>query len=102
MNVQIINKSGFPLPEYAKIGDAGVDLRASFKEGIKEDFLYFAEWDSLGNYLIIFSGGRALIPTNLYVAIPEGYELQIRPRSGLALKHGVTVLNTPGTIDAKK
>jgi dUTP pyrophosphatase len=100
MKVQIVNNSGFPLPEYAKPGDAGIDLRASFKNGIKENFLHFAEWDTVGKYLIVFSGGRALIPTNIFIKLPEGYELQIRPRSGLALKQGITILNTPGTIDS--
>lgn len=81
--VRIINKSGQPLPSYATSGSAGLDLRAAINEPV-----------------ILGSLERALIPTGLYLAIPEGYEVQIRPRSGLALKHGVTVLNTPGTIDS--
>ena len=71
------------LPEYATAQSAGMDLRAALTESI-----------TLGSL------ERALIPTGLYVELPEGYEMQIRPRSGLAAKHGVTVLNTPGTIDA--
>ncbi len=83
MKVDIINRSGMPLPEYATPLSAGMDLRAAMTESV-----------TLGPL------ERALIPTGLYVALPEGYEMQIRPRSGLAAKHGVTVLNTPGTIDA--
>lgn len=81
--VRIINRSGRPLPTYATAGSAGLDLRAALDEPV-----------TLGSL------ERALIPTGLYLAIPEGYEVQIRPRSGLALKHGITVLNTPGTIDS--
>ncbi len=81
----LIARSGrakdFPLPEYATPASAGVDLRAS--EGC-----------------VIPSGGRALVPTGLRIALPEGYEAQVRPRSGLALEHGVTLPNSPGTIDA--
>lgn len=102
MKVEIINKSINPLPKYAKPGDAGVDLMADFSQGIKDDFLFNAAFDEVRNVLIIFSGGRALVPTNIYTAIPEGYEVQVRPRSGLALKQGVTVLNTPGTIDSNQ
>lgn len=100
MEVQIINKSANPLPKYAKPGDAGMDLMADFSEGVKDDFLFNAAFDEIRNVLIIFSGGRALVPTNIYTAIPEGYEIQIRSRSGLALKHGAFVMNSPGTIDA--
>ena len=81
----IIRRSGrareFPMPAYATEGAAGVDLRAS------ESY-------------VIPAGGRALVSTGLRVAIPEGYEAQVRPRSGLAIKHGVTLLNSPGTIDS--
>jgi len=77
------NAVGLQLPSYATAQSAGMDLTAALEEAIE-----------LG------SGERALIPTGLAIALPEGYEAQIRPRSGLALKHGVTVLNTPGTIDA--
>ena len=83
MKVNIVNRSGMALPEYATAQSAGMDLRAALTESI-----------TLGSL------ERALIPTGLYVELPEGYEMQIRPRSGLAAKHGVTVLNTPGTIDA--
>jgi dUTP pyrophosphatase len=99
MTVDIVNKSTNPLPKYAKLGDAGMDLCANLTNGFNEDFLFGAALDEERNVLLIFSGGRALIPTGLYTAVPEGHELQVRPRSGLALKQGVTVLNTPGTID---
>ena len=84
MKVKIINKSNNPLPEYATPLSAGMDLRAFITESINLEPL-----------------DRALIPTGLYIEIPEGYEAQVRPRSGLAIKHGITVLNSPGTIDAK-
>ncbi|MGI3168801.1 dUTP diphosphatase [Pseudooceanicola sp. C21-150M6] len=75
------------LPFYATAGAAGADLRANFPDG------------SRGG-LVLAAGSRALVPTGLRMAIPEGYEVQVRPRSGLALKHGVTVANAPGTIDS--
>jgi dUTP pyrophosphatase len=75
------------LPDYATAGAAGADLRANF-----------AVDDRSG--MIIVPGARALVPTGLRVAIPDGYEMQIRPRSGLALKHGITLANAPGTIDS--
>ncbi len=83
MQIKIVNKSHHPLPAYATELSAGVDLRANLSEPIT-----------------IKPFGRALIPTGLYIALPRGYEAQIRPRSGLALKKGITVLNSPGTIDA--
>lgn len=83
MIVQIINKSNNKLPEYATSQSAGMDLRANIEEPI-----------------ILVPLERKLIPTGLHIALPVGYEAQVRPRSGLALKHGITVLNTPGTIDA--
>jgi len=83
MNIRIKNTSHHPLPRYHTSGAAAFDLTAN-----------------LDTPVTLRSLGRALIPTGLYVALPEGYEAQIRPRSGLALKHGVTVLNAPGTIDA--
>ena len=83
MKVKIINHSGFDCPSYATPLSAGMDLRASMEQSITLAPLE-----------------RALVPTGLFVELPEGYEMQIRPRSGLAAKHGVTVLNTPGTIDA--
>ena len=89
MRVQIVNKSSNPLPTYSTEYSAGMDLRANLK-------------DEKGNdeVIIIAPGERVLIPTGLYIQLPYGYEGQIRPRSGLALKYGITVLNTPGTIDA--
>jgi len=102
MIIEVVNKSTNPLPKYAKPGDAGMDLLANFSNGLNEDFLFGSALDEERNVLLIFSGGRALIPTGLYTAVPEGHELQIRPRSGLALKQGITVLNTPGTIDPKR
>ena len=83
MNVKIINKSRHSLPEYATPYSAGVDLRANIDEPITLKPLE-----------------RVLVPTGLFIELPRGYEAQIRPRSGLAFKHGLTVLNTPGTIDA--
>ena len=83
MKVQIVNKSGQQLPAYATELSAGMDLRADLESPI-----------TLGPL------ERALVPTGLFIALPAGYEAQVRPRSGLAAKHGITVLNTPGTIDA--
>lgn len=100
MDIKIINKSSNPLPEYTHPSDAGIDLRADLT-ALNYEFLFNAE-KLLNGSLVIYPGGRALIPTNLFTAIPEGYEVQIRPRSGLALKQGLTVLNTPGTIDARQ
>ena len=102
MQVNIINKSANPLPKYAKPSDAGMDLMADFSQGVDTKFFDFADYDEERKIIVVFCGGRALIPTNIFTAIPEGYEAQIRPRSGLALKNGVFVLNTPGTIDAKQ
>ena len=81
--VRILNESGFALPEYATALSAGMDVRAAVEEPVT-----------------IAAGARALIPTGLRVALPEGFELQMRPRSGLALRSGITLLNSPGTIDA--
>ena len=75
------------LPAYESAGAAGADLRANFPEAAREG-------------VAIAPGGRALVPTGLRVAIPRGYEVQLRPRSGLALKHGITLPNSPGTIDS--
>lgn len=83
MPIEIVNKSHHPLPEYATALSAGMDLRAYINEAVT-----------------LKPGERKLIPTGIYIALPDGYEAQIRPRSGLALKFGITVLNTPGTIDA--
>lgn len=83
MKIKVVNRGHQQLPEYATEQSAGMDLRANIDEAIT---LHPME--------------RRLIPTGLYIALPAGYEAQVRPRSGLALKHGITVLNTPGTIDA--
>jgi len=83
MKVKIVNKSHHPLPCYATVASAGMDVRAFLQEPI-----------------VLKPLERKLIPTGLYIGLPEGFEAQIRPRSGLAVKHGITVLNTPGTIDA--
>ena len=104
MKIPVINKSSNALPEYAHPeGDSGMDLRAELST-INEKFLFksavIKKNDSTIDYLAIAPGGRALIPTEIYTAIPNGYEIQIRSRSGLALKNGVFVLNSPGTIDA--
>ena len=82
--IKVINKGRHPLPQYATPQSAGMDLRAN-----------------IDNPVTLRPMERRLIPTGLYIALPPGYEAQVRPRSGLALKHGVTVLNTPGTIDAE-
>lgn len=99
INIPVINKSSNELPKYAHKGDAGFDLRANVEEIENDNYLFNAIRFNTTT-IILNPGGRVLIPTGLYMAIPEGYELQIRPRSGLALKHGITVVNTPGTIDA--
>ena len=83
IDIKVVNKGRHPLPQYATPLSAGMDLRANIDEPVTLKPLE-----------------RKLIPTGLYIALPEGYEAQVRPRSGLALKHGITVLNTPGTIDA--
>lgn len=105
MEIKVINKSTNELPKYAHpTGDSGLDLCAELS-AINEKFLFNTH--IISNYstgvieqLSIAPGGRALIPTELYTAIPEGYEIQVRSRSGLAIKSGVFVLNSPGTIDA--
>ena len=83
LKIKVVNKGHQPLPCYATAQSAGMDLRANLDESIT-----------------LCPLERRLIPTGLYIALPEGYEAQVRPRSGLALKHGLTVLNAPGTIDA--
>ena len=100
MKVQVVNKSSNPLPKYAIKGDAGMDLMADFSNGISDKFFEFSAFDEERQTLIIFSGGRALIPTNLFSAIPEGYEIQVRPRSGLSAKSKLRIANSPGTIDS--
>ena len=83
MKIRVINRSHHALPAYATVLSAGMDLRANLTEPI-----------------VLKPLTRCLVPTGLYIALPEGYEAQVRPRSGLALKKGITVLNSPGTIDA--
>lgn len=83
LQVKIINKGHHPLPAYATEQSAGMDLRANLDEPI-----------------VLRPMQRAIVKTGLFMALPAGYEAQVRPRSGLALKHGITVLNSPGTIDA--
>jgi dUTP pyrophosphatase len=80
--VRLPHAEGLPLPSYATPGAAGMDLLAAVTAP-----------------LVILPGGRALVPTGLRIALPHGHELQVRPRSGLALKHGITMPNTPGTVD---
>lgn len=83
MQVKVINRSSNPLPTYSTLLSAGMDVRAKLSESITLEPMQ-----------------RVIVPTGLYFEIPAGYEIQVRPRSGLAAKHGVTVLNSPGTIDA--
>src|SRR5687767_2290063 len=83
ISIKIINQSSNPLPSYATEGSSGMDIRANLDQPVS---------------LHPFS--RVMIPTGLFIELPEGYEAQIRPRSGLAIKYGITCLNTPGTIDA--
>jgi dUTP pyrophosphatase len=83
LNIKIINKSEYEAPKYETEQSAGIDLRANIDEEI-----------------ILYPMERKLIPTGIFIELPKGYEAQIRPRSGLAAKHGITVLNSPGTIDA--
>ena len=83
MNIRIINKSNHPLPAYETTASAGMDLRAN-----------------LSGTIILKPMERKLVPSGLFIELPVGFEAQIRPRSGLALKHGISILNSPGTIDA--
>lgn len=84
VTVKVINRSHHPLPDYGTFEAAGMDVRAYLPEGP----------------ITLKPGQRALIPTGLYIQLPQGYECQIRPRSGLALKHGLSIVNSPGTVDA--
>ena len=83
MKIKMVNRGHQPLPAYATVQSAGMDLRANISEPV-----------------VLHPMERRLIPTGLYIALPPGYEAQVRPRSGLALKKGITVLNAPGTVDA--
>jgi dUTP pyrophosphatase len=82
MKINIVNRSRFSLPEYATIHSAGMDLRANLEQS-----------------LVLKPLERILVPTGLFIELPESYEAQVRPRSGLAAKHGISIVNTPGTID---
>lgn len=83
VNIKIVNESSNPLPQYETAGSAGMDIRATLSEPI-----------------LLKPLQRALVPTGLYIELPDGYEAQVRPRSGLAIKKGLSVLNSPGTIDS--
>lgn len=83
MKIRIVNRSGPPLPVYETIHSAGMDLRANLPEEI-----------------VLKPVDRALVPIGLFIELPEGFEAQVRPRSGLSIRKGITILNTPGTIDA--
>ena len=112
MRVPIYNNSDNKNPEYACSTDAGCDLRADFSRVSPDNPLkIYGDGEFIGGVtfvgeekpvtrLMLEPMARALIPTGIYTAIPEGYEVQIRPRSGLAIKKGLSVINTPGTIDA--
>lgn len=108
LNIQIYNTSNNPNPEYSNPTDAGADFRADFSRVSPENPIKL-----FGEGEIIFAGenhpktllrlepmSRAIIPTGIYTSIPEGYEVQLRPRSGLAIKKGLSIINTPGTIDS--
>jgi dUTP pyrophosphatase len=82
MKVNIVNRSRFPLPHYATVHSAGLDLRADLEQS-----------------QVLMPLERTLVPTGLFIELPEGFEAQVRPRSGLAAKHGISIVNTPGTID---
>lgn len=110
MKVQIINKSKHATPKYSTPSSAGLDVRGDFSL-FKDTYLVGdpigfgcavlevdEEWKP--SKILIPPSGRIMIPTGLYIALPDGYEMQVRPRSGLAFKHGITVMNSPGTIDA--
>jgi dUTP pyrophosphatase len=83
VEIKIVNTSENPIPEYATLGSSGLDLRANLSEPV-----------------VLKTMERKMIPTGLFLEIPEGYEIQVRPRSGLAWKHGITCLNSPGTVDS--
>ncbi|MDD5506960.1 MAG: dUTP diphosphatase [Bacteroidales bacterium] len=83
MKIKIVNRSKYPCPAYETVSSAGMDLRANLRQPIRLEPME-----------------RMLVPTGLFIELPAGYEAQVRPRSGLAIRHGITVLNTPGTIDA--
>lgn len=107
VKVKVFNISTNELPQYATSGDAGIDVHVDFSRVTSDDpvKIYGGGWFSPKTedkpaQLYLKAGSRALMPTGLFVGIPLGYEIQVRPRSGLALKQGITVINTPGTIDS--
>lgn len=97
LHVRVVNTSNNPLPKYETFGAAGMDLRANL-EGVTLKHLYGAY--RAGDKVVITPGGRVLIPTGIHIKLHPGYEAQVRPRSGLALKHGISIVNSPGTIDS--
>ena len=105
LKVKIVNKSKFALPFYQTPGSSGVDIKCDLSR-LDITKLYDSYVSLKANLeakeITIKPGGRCLLPTGLFISLPEGYEAQVRPRSGLALKQGVTILNAPGTIDASK
>lgn len=107
MRVKIVNKSKHPMPKYATEGSSCVDLYANLTPEILDNLKAYGDvtrcknpFDDEKSWIVINPGSRVLIPTGIHIQLPEGYEAQVRPRSGLALKYGITVLNTPGTIDS--
>lgn len=107
MRVRIVNKSKHPMPKYATEGSSCVDLYANLTPEILDNLKAYGDvtryknpFDDEKSWVVINPGSRVLIPTGIHIQLPEGYEAQVRPRSGLALKYGITVLNTPGTIDS--
>lgn len=109
INIQIVNDSNNELPKYATPESSGMDLMADFSKGVNEKFLFNSKYETNlllsnppipNNVLTIYPGGRALVPTNIKTSFSPDYEMQIRSRSGLALKNGIFVTNGIGTIDA--
>lgn len=110
MKVRIVNDSPFSLPKYAKFGDAGMDVRADFSRvetiddvpiigNVYANGSVTPKGDFVITSIEMDPQSRVIIPTNLFVEVPEGYEMQVRPRSGISFKKGLTILNSPGTID---
>lgn len=108
VTVKVVNISNNKLPQYETLASAGMDIRVDFSRLTPENpikafgncqFIFKSEEHPIA-YLILDPGCRALIPTGIFTAIPAGYEIQVRPRSGLALKEGISLVNTPGTIDS--
>lgn len=103
VEVKVFNNGNQELPKYNKEFDAGFDFKSDFsKINSGMDFMGDGEtfeYDNENKSLTLYPNGRVLIPTGIHISLPDGYELQVRPRSGLALKHGITIVNSPGTID---